>query len=176
MKLDESFRREIMADALKAGDLATFANMLKDDEGLYSYSHVLNRAASQLKDKEQVEWMLNHPAIDQMSDDYKRAVQGVFIYMGGHRQDADAAIADILFDKIDDAPERHTRSLAFIFECAVNYGEDYPNLAIAKKLVRHGADLSQAIDEPKDAIDHETLSIDTALDRIQAFKTKILSP
>lgn len=178
---NEMVTRRAMFEALEAGDDATAQKYVLDDaqhNGLRNYMAALQRYSSSVcTNAVVIDKLLSVPGLDKSSFAYKDSV--AYAFMGVAANDAvlvgdQVTIADKLFDEIKNDQNAKDASLSLIFSAVISHGAAYPNAGLAKKLVEHGANLSEAFNIHNNRLLTQKRVIDNNLSDLLAFKARVM--
>ena len=129
--------RLAMIEALEVTqDYDHLNELVANDYGLNEFHRVLSRAAAHHEDIGLITTLLNLPALDKDSPEFKRVVSGVFSYLGQF-EEQNVNILETLLPYFADDQMSLDNSLFFIFEGASgirNY--EMPGSDAARLLVR----------------------------------------
>lgn len=174
---DDEQRRIKMEAALFEGDDAQLGTLLKEDTRLSSYAEVLQGAAVYGRNPAHIQKLLDHPALYQGSDLYKKAVHSAFTTLGANREDADLSVLKMLFDRFKDDQQLKDQSLRFIFSVVAEMGlESRASVAATKMLIENGADLTHAYQYQMSGLASQEQAIRDGASALRTFKSKVITP
>ena len=177
MQLDLE-RLQKMQTAGARGNDRDLAQLIKEDTNLVSYYWFLRFAVTfEGGNPALVKKLLDHPAVDQTSQRYKRIVSDAYSNLGASHKDADPEILKLLLDKFKDEPQLIDQSLSFIFSSVVkNRPEGGASVDAAKMLVENGADILQALSHGEEGFKEQERAFDIKLAALRDFKERVMKP
>lgn len=174
---EEFLLRKRMLKALKEEkDYDALNALTREDPHLWAYARVLLSATLNMKDTEALQKILDLPALDKTSPEYKAALYSAVSYLAANRHDDlhPGSIA-LLLDRIKDDQGLKDRTLRFVFKTVVSHGAGHPDMALAKLLVNMGADLDAAADTQEQMLEIEKDHLQRRIDAVRQWKED-LSP
>ncbi len=174
---DEFERRMKMIEALEeTKDDALLSDLVEADTRLQSYYYVLSRACSHLKDPLTVEKLLDLSVLDKSAVVYKDTIGHVFATIAANEKNPDPKVVSLLFERIKDDQDIKNRSLCFIFSTVTSHGPDHPNVALAKLLIKNGANLESAVTPQEQVLEGIKNTVQRQLDSLSKFKAIVFGP
>lgn len=173
---DMQSRLDMIAALETTQDYDRLNELVAADYGLLEYYRVLQRAAAFHEDKDLVSRLLTLPSIDKNSSEFKRAVSGVYSYLGQF-EEQDPEILKLLLEQFSDDQTYLDNSLSFIFQIVADPGyPEQPAPDAARMLIEEGADIDKAYSFQESGIQARIEVLEDVLRDMSDFKREVLSP